>query len=133
MHGVNCSTVSTDGCKSVGGPWTFDTLSYVTEGVASLSVNVANKNIILKKQWKSTVDYLLKTQNMDGYWGRLNSVDLMRSPRCLTLLSWWLEAVDTPKYKDKRGTFTVPFNLKQFKETTNFYADFVQDNLSTSK
>ena len=101
LDGVNCSTVSTDGCKSVGGPWTFDTLSYVTEGVASLSVNVANKNIILKKQWKSTVDYLLKTQNMDGYWGRLNSGDLMRSPRCLTLLSWWLEAVDTPKYQDK--------------------------------
>ena len=25
----------------------------------------------------------------------------MRSPRCLTLLSWWLEAVDTPKYQDK--------------------------------
>ena len=40
---------------------------------------------------------------------------------------------ETPKYKDKRGTFTVPFNLKEFKEVTNFYADFVQDNLSTSK
>ena len=40
---------------------------------------------------------------------------------------------ETPKYRDKRGTFTVPFNLKAFKETTNFYADFVQDNLSTSK
>jgi len=40
---------------------------------------------------------------------------------------------ETPKYKDKRGTFTVPFNLKEFRETTNFYADFVQDNLSISK
>ena len=40
---------------------------------------------------------------------------------------------ETPKYRDKRGTFTVPFNLKEFKEVTNFYADFVQDNLSTSK
>lgn len=40
---------------------------------------------------------------------------------------------ETPKYKDKRGTFTVPFNLKEFRESTNFYADFVQDNISISK
>lgn len=40
---------------------------------------------------------------------------------------------ETQKYKDKRGTFTVPFNLKEFRESTNFYADFVQDNLSISK
>jgi dTDP-4-dehydrorhamnose 3,5-epimerase len=40
---------------------------------------------------------------------------------------------ETSKYRDKRGTFIVPFNLKEFKKTTNFYADFVQDNLSTSK
>lgn len=40
---------------------------------------------------------------------------------------------ETSKYKDKRGTFTVPFNLKEFKKTTNFYADFVQDNFSISK
>ena len=40
---------------------------------------------------------------------------------------------ETSKYRDKRGTFIVPFNLKEFKKTTNFYADFVQDNFSTSK
>ena len=40
---------------------------------------------------------------------------------------------ETPKYRDNRGTFTVPFNLKEFKKATNFYADFVQDNLSISK
>ena len=40
---------------------------------------------------------------------------------------------ETPKYRDNRGIFTVPFNLKEFKKATNFYADFVQDNLSTSK
>ena len=40
---------------------------------------------------------------------------------------------EAPKYRDNRGTFTVPFNLKEFKKATNFYADFVQDNISTSK
>lgn len=39
----------------------------------------------------------------------------------------------TPKYKDNRGVFNVPFNLKEFREATNFYADFTQDNLSVSK
>ena len=40
---------------------------------------------------------------------------------------------ETSKYRDKRGTFIVPFNVKEFKKATNFYADFVQDNFSTSK
>ena len=101
LDGVNCSTVEKDGCKPVGGPWVFDTISYVTEGVASVSVNGAETDDVLKRQWKSTVDYLLRTQNADGYWGELASADLMRSPRSLTLLSWWLKAVNTKTYKDK--------------------------------
>mgnify|MGYP000028206983 CR=1 FL=1 len=40
---------------------------------------------------------------------------------------------ETPKYKDTRGSFTVPFNLIEFREVTNFHADFIQDNLSRSK
>ena len=87
--------------KPVGGPWVFDTISYVTEGDASVSVNGAETDDVLKRQCKSTVDYLLRTQNADGYWGELASADLMRSPRSLTLLSWWLKAVNTKTYKDK--------------------------------
>lgn len=40
---------------------------------------------------------------------------------------------EASNYKDDRGYFSVPFNLKQFREITNFHADFVQDNLSCSK
>lgn len=40
---------------------------------------------------------------------------------------------EAPQYKDDRGYFSVPFNLKEFREITNFHADFVQDNLSCSK
>lgn len=40
---------------------------------------------------------------------------------------------ETEQYKDKRGYFSVPFNLKKFREITDFHADFVQDNLSCSK
>ena len=35
-----------------------------------------------------------------GYWGTMGTADLMRSPRCLTLLNWWLAAVNTPSYHD---------------------------------
>merc|ERR1712232_1310155 len=51
--------------------------------------------------WRPTVNFLLRTQQRDGYWGELGSGDLMRSPRVLTLLSWWLSAVNTPVYQDK--------------------------------
>lgn len=37
------------------------------------------------------------------------------------------------QYKDDRGYFSVPFNLKEFREVTNFHADFFQDNFSCSK
>lgn len=40
---------------------------------------------------------------------------------------------EASKYEDDRGYFSVPFNLKVFREVTNFHADFVQDNLSCSK
>jgi hypothetical protein len=101
LDGLNCSTINAGGCKGVGGPWVYDTISYVSEGVASMYINIANKNDELKNQWKLTVDYLLRTQNPEGYWGKLESGDLMRSPRCLTLLSWWLKVVNTQKYQDK--------------------------------
>jgi hypothetical protein len=38
------------------------------------------------------VQYLLATQGDDGAWGALRGADQQRSPRVLTLLSWWLRA-----------------------------------------
>lgn len=43
----------------------------------------------------------------------------------------WIFEID--QYKDDRGYFSVPFNLKEFREVTDFHADFYQDNLSCSK
>jgi len=40
---------------------------------------------------------------------------------------------ESSKYKDARGVFNVPFNLKEFHTITNFYSDFLQDNMSQSK
>jgi dTDP-4-dehydrorhamnose 3,5-epimerase len=43
----------------------------------------------------------------------------------------WIFEID--QYKDDRGYFLVSFNLKKFREVTDFHADFYQDNLSCSK
>lgn len=111
LDGANCSTL---GCRSVatgksiplGGPgyvgtWPYDTISYVTEGVLSVALNIPAQKATLVKQWKPTVDFLLATQDKDGAWGEGRPSDVMRSPRVMSLLSWWLSAVETPAYKDK--------------------------------
>eukprot|EP00040_Diaphanoeca_grandis_P041405 m.262910 g.262910 ORF g.262910 m.262910 type:complete len:434 (-) comp47655_c0_seq1:30-1331(-) len=109
LDGANCTSKSTEKECSGVGVWPFDTLAYVTEGLAAVALHLANssaaKQQMLKKhmikQWKPSVDYLLRTQNAHGYWGTLGSGDQMRSPRVLTMLSWWVWAVDTPTYTDK--------------------------------
>ena len=77
----------------------------MTEGVAAASLLLPSGNdgawhAKLVKQWKPTVDFLLKTQAKGGYWGEPHSGDQFRSPRCASLLSWWVSVVDTPTYKD---------------------------------
>ena len=109
LDGANCSKAE---CRSVAtgqlltprplGPgWPYDTISYVTEGVLAVAINIPEQKATLIKQWKPTVDFLLREQNADGWWGEGLPSDVMRSPRVLSLLSWWLTAVETPKYKDK--------------------------------
>lgn len=101
LDGANCSTAECSGIvPSVGGPWPYDTMSYATEGIAAVALRFPDRRETLIRQWKPSVDFLLRTQNLDGYWGKLGGSDLMRSPRCLTLLSWWLSAVETKSYHD---------------------------------
>ena len=74
----------------------------VARGVAGVAVHVPEHAAALKAQWARTVEYLVKTQAEDGTWGAPGSGDAMRSPRCLTLLSWWLKQVG-PTGKDPYG------------------------------
>lgn len=116
LDGANCTTMNalSANCTTTGGPWPFDTLSYVTEGIAAVSLHMANGSdpqaaqlrAKLVAHWKPTVEFLLSAQNPPGSgaaagsWGVIGSGDQFRSPRCLTLLSWWLAAVETPTYRD---------------------------------
>jgi hypothetical protein len=109
LDGANCTTAECPAKLAVGGPWPFDTISYVTEGVAAYALTQANgsdarstaRRSALLAQWEATVAYLVRTQEPSGVWGAMGSGDQQRSPRCLTLLSWWLVAApgDTASVK----------------------------------
>ena len=49
---------------------------------------------LLHAEFKPTVQWLLAGQNADGSWGKLRSADQRRSPRVLTLLTWYYRQVD---------------------------------------
>ena len=63
-------------------------------------------NAKMVTEWRPTVDYLLRTQGPDGFWGALKSADLQRSPRVVSLLSWWTNATSQtrPGYVDAPAT-----------------------------
>ena len=72
--------------------WPLDTIAYATEGVVGVDTYAPHARPTLSKGFESTVRYLLATQGTDGAWGTLRSPDQQRSPRVLTLLSWWLHS-----------------------------------------
>lgn len=117
LDGANCSiagcfdvstgaNISGEGVTPRGG-WPYDTISYVTEGVVALALNMPAERRKLVQQWQPTVAFLLATQNARGFWGEGRPADMMRSPRVLTLLSWWLSAVETQTYRDKPAELAV--------------------------
>lgn len=97
LDGHNSSTADPD--KSVG-LWPLDTIAYCTEGIAASGLHFPQTSQKVAAQFKSTVDYLLQTQGSEGYWGTLGSGDLERSPRVLSLLSFWLNATSRRGYVD---------------------------------
>ena len=94
LDGANCTTASCPPSLEVGGPWPYDTLTYATEGVAGVALHLpsASTNATLVAQFARTVAFLVRTQKADGTWGS-GQLDVSRSPRVVTLLSWWLRAV----------------------------------------
>jgi hypothetical protein len=89
LDGRNSSTAHPDPAI---GLWPFDTIAYDTEGIAASALHFPDSNSGMVRQFKPTVDYLLTTQGPEGFWGKMHSSDLERSPRVLSLLSWWINA-----------------------------------------
>lgn len=104
LDGHNSSTADPD--KSVG-LWPLDTIAYCTEGITASGLHFPDTNQKMATQFKPTVDYLLQTQGSEGFWGTLGSGDLERSPRVLSLLSFWLNATTHRGYVDVPTTEAV--------------------------
>ncbi|MBN1347013.1 MAG: hypothetical protein JXQ73_30260 [Phycisphaerae bacterium] len=80
--------------------WPLDTLSYCTEAFVAADLHLKDPELRarLLDRLEPTVRWYLGRQNPDGSWGKLRSADQQRSPRSLTLLSWWHDRVEpTPE------------------------------------
>ena len=71
--------------------WPLDTMSYCGEGFISADTHLKDPELhaFLKKEIRPCVQWLLTIQNPDGSWGKLRSSDQQRSPRCLSVLTWY--------------------------------------------
>jgi hypothetical protein len=71
--------------------WPLDTMTYVCEGLiaAYLYLNDAALRREIAETLKASVEWLLRTQNENGTWGKMKSADQQRSPGCVTLLVWY--------------------------------------------
>lgn len=69
--------------------WPLDTASYVTEGIIAIDRHLPELRPMLRSSFGNTVQWLVKTQNADGTWGKLRSEDQQRAPRVVSLLAWW--------------------------------------------
>jgi hypothetical protein len=71
------------------------TLTYCGEGLMAAHIHLHNPELRrrIATEVKSCVEWLLKTQNDDGSWGRWGSFDQQRSPGVVNLLAWYYRTV----------------------------------------
>jgi len=71
--------------------WPLDTISYCTEAFIAADKYLKDEEVqsLLRTQLKPTVQWLLAKQNPDGSWGKLRSADQQRTPRTVSLLTWY--------------------------------------------
>jgi len=88
--------------------WPLDTISYVTEGIVAVDVisrrladsasgigwrdascHLRAASAAAIDAFEPTVEWLLRTQQSDGSWGKPHASDTLRSPRVVSLLQWY--------------------------------------------
>jgi hypothetical protein len=76
--------------------WPLDTMSYVSEGLIAGYLYQEDPDLRrdIAKALKTSVEWLLQTQNQNGSWGEMASKDQQRSPGCITLLAWYYRTVE---------------------------------------
>lgn len=76
--------------------WPLDTLSYCTEAFVATDSCLGDEALSqrLGAELEPTVQWLIGGQNDDGSWGKLRSADQQRSPRAVSLLTWYFREVN---------------------------------------
>ncbi len=122
--------------------WPLDTMSYCTEGFVAADRHLKDRGLHekLSKDLEPCVQWMLKGQKADGSWGKLRSADQQRSPRAVTLLTWYYDRVKPdPKVAEsvKRycGFLLNPENsraygVKDLVRTTGFVGLTVADMIA---
>jgi len=122
--------------------WPLDTLSYCTEAfvAADMYVNDAELKAMLRDRLRPTVRWFLGRQNPDGSWGKLRSADQQRSPRAVTLLTWYCRHVQPdPKVLESIRAYcrfllnpsnSWAYGVKQLVRTSGFVGLAVAEILS---
>jgi hypothetical protein len=126
-----------DGSSST--TWPFDTASYVAEGVIASDLLAPLKTAgphDTSTPWKTTVEWLVRSQNSDGSFGEKGSPDQQRSPRVVSMLQWSAlktgsaaaqNAID--KFKQFLADPPADFGLLDIANTSGFVALVIADLL----
>ena len=119
--------------------WPLDTIAYCAEAFIAADKYLQDGDLKsqLRRETKPTVEWLLKTQNADGSWGKLRSSDQQRSPGAVALLSWYYrEAEPDPKVAEAVRKYcrfllnpenSSQYGVKQLIRTTGFVGLVVAD------
>jgi hypothetical protein len=72
------------------------TMTYCSEGIIAVHTHLADAGTRarIEREVKPCIEWLLRTQNADGTWGKARSQDQQRSPGVVTLLAWYYRTVE---------------------------------------
>jgi len=122
--------------------WPLDTLSYCVEAFVAADMHLGDADLHkhLGKELQHTVRWFLGRQKPDGSWGGLRSGDQRRSPRAVTLLTWYYRQVQAdPKVADSVRRYcqylldpknSTAYGVKELVITSGFVGLTVADILS---
>lgn len=122
--------------------WPLDTLSYCVEAFVAADMYLHDSDLHrhLGKELQQTVRWFLGRQNPDGSWGKLRTADQRRSPRAVTLLTWYYRQVQAdPKIADSVRRYclylldpknSTAYGVKELVITSGFVGLALADVLS---
>lgn len=122
--------------------WPLDTLSYCTEAFVAVDTHLKDKEMreLLGRELRPTIQWFLAGQNPDGSWGTMRSPDQQRSPRAVSLLTWYHRTIEPdPKIAEAVRKYcrflldaesSKAYGVKDLVRTTGFVGLMVAEIIS---